>query len=153
MDHKPLAMCHACQQCQHGKICKQPAAPLHSIPVPTSRFFHVQVDLMDPLPASLEGHMYLLTRIDRSTRWVEAMPASYAAAADSLMCLCVLAASRRRWRAYMAAIPGGGQGAGDHFCGPPEGQTGSSRVSPAEVTSCGHPPKKSATPAIQHVSS
>jgi hypothetical protein len=38
---------------------------------------------MDLIPASLEGHMYLLTRIDRSTRWVEAMPASHAVAADS----------------------------------------------------------------------
>jgi hypothetical protein len=38
MDLKPLPMCHACHQCQRGKICKQPAAPLHSIPVPTSRW-------------------------------------------------------------------------------------------------------------------
>ena len=56
------------------KSTMQPAAPLHQIPVPARRFSHVQVDLVGPLPASAEGHVYLLTAVDRSTRWVEAIP-------------------------------------------------------------------------------
>jgi hypothetical protein len=68
------AMCCDCQQCQSGQIYKQPAAPLHAIPVPACRFSHVHVDLVGPLPASSEGHVYLLTAIDRSTRWVEGVP-------------------------------------------------------------------------------
>jgi hypothetical protein len=68
------AMCRACQQCQRGKVHKQPAAPVQAIPVPARKFSHVHVDLVGPLPASLEGHVYLLTIIDRSTRWFEAVP-------------------------------------------------------------------------------
>ena len=68
------AMCRDCQQCQRGKVHKQPAAPLHPIAVPARRFSHVHADLVGPLPASAEGHVYLLTVVDRSTRWVEAIP-------------------------------------------------------------------------------
>ncbi len=68
------AMCHDCQHCQRGKVHKQPAAPLHAIAVPACRFSHVHVDLVGPLPTSAEGHAYLFTVIDRSMRWVEAIP-------------------------------------------------------------------------------
>jgi transposase InsO family protein len=67
-------MCQDCQWCQRGKIHKQPAAPLHAIPVPALKFSHVHVGLVGPLPASSDGHVYLLTIIDRSTRWMEAVP-------------------------------------------------------------------------------
>jgi transposase InsO family protein len=68
------AMCRDCQQCQRGKVHKQPAAPLQAIPVPARKFSHVHVDLVGPLPASSDGHVYLLTIINRSTRWFEAVP-------------------------------------------------------------------------------
>jgi hypothetical protein len=68
------AWCRDCQTCQRGKVTKQPSAPLQEIPVPARHFSHVHVDLVGPLPPSEEGHVYLLTVIDRSTRWVEAMP-------------------------------------------------------------------------------
>jgi hypothetical protein len=68
------AMCRACQQCQRGKVHKQPAAPMQAIPVPARKFSQVHVDLVGPLPASSEGQVYLLTIIDRSTRWFEAVP-------------------------------------------------------------------------------
>jgi hypothetical protein len=61
--------------CQRGKDHKQPAAPLHANPVPARRFSHmVHVDRVVPLTASSEGHVYLLTAIDRPTRRVEALP-------------------------------------------------------------------------------
>jgi transposase InsO family protein len=68
------AMCRACQQCQRGKVHKQPSAPVQANPLPARKFSHVHVDLVGPLPASSEGHVYLLTIIDRSTRWFEAIP-------------------------------------------------------------------------------
>jgi hypothetical protein len=67
------AMCRECQQCQRGKVHKQPAAPLQAIPMPARKFSHVHVDLVGSLPASSDGHVYLLTIIDRSTRWFEAV--------------------------------------------------------------------------------
>ena len=42
--------------------------------IPKQRFSNVHVDLVGPLPTSRAGHRYLLTAIDRSTRWFEAIP-------------------------------------------------------------------------------
>jgi hypothetical protein len=66
------AMSFDLQQCQRGKVHKQLAALLHAIPA--RRFSHVHVDVVGPLTASSEGHVHLLTVIDRSIRWVEAVP-------------------------------------------------------------------------------
>jgi transposase InsO family protein len=68
------AWCRDCQTCQRGKVTKHPAAPLQKFPVLCRQFSHVHVDLVGPLPSSEEGHVYLLTEIDRSMRWVEAIP-------------------------------------------------------------------------------
>jgi hypothetical protein len=55
-------------------VHKQPASPIQPIPVPARRFNHVHVDLVGPIPVSKEGFCYLLTCVDRSTRWLEAVP-------------------------------------------------------------------------------
>ena len=68
------AWCKDCQQCARGKVSPQPAAPVQPIPVPQRRFSHVHVDIVGPLPTSSEGFSYLLTMVDRSTRWLEAVP-------------------------------------------------------------------------------
>jgi IS30 family transposase len=52
------------------------------IQVPTARFSHVHLDLVGPLPATKEGFTHLLTVVDRSTRWAEALPLRATAAAD-----------------------------------------------------------------------
>ena len=41
--------------------------------MPERRFDHVNVDLVGPLPSS-HGFTYLLTMVDRTTRWPEAVP-------------------------------------------------------------------------------
>ena len=63
-----------CQHCCRGKVTGQPAAPIQPIPVPTQRFSHIHVDLVGPLPVAEDGSTYLFTIIDRSTRWLEAVP-------------------------------------------------------------------------------
>jgi hypothetical protein len=68
------AWCRDCQACQRGKVTKQPAAPLQPIPIPGRRFSHIHLDLVGPLPASREGHTHILTIIDRTMRWLEAIP-------------------------------------------------------------------------------
>ncbi len=68
------AWCRDCQTCQRGKVTKQPAAPLQPIPIPSRRFSHIHLDFVGPLPASREGHTHILTIIDRTTSWLEAIP-------------------------------------------------------------------------------
>ncbi len=69
-----------CQLCARGKASPQHTAPVQPIPVPERRFTHVHVDLVGPLPASAEG--YLFTMVDRSSRWLEAVPLKSMAAED-----------------------------------------------------------------------
>jgi len=68
------AWCRDCVQCGRGKVTKQEKAPVEPIPVPAVPFSHVHVDLVGPLPASEKGHTYLLTIVDRTTRWSEVAP-------------------------------------------------------------------------------
>ena len=65
--------CRECVHCQASKIQQHYRAPVTAIPVPPRRFTHVHVDLVGPLPPS-GGCTYLLTVIDRTTRWPEAFP-------------------------------------------------------------------------------
>ncbi len=51
-----------------------PASPPLHIANPTQRFSHLHVDLVGSLPISASCHTHLLTVLDRSTRWAEAIP-------------------------------------------------------------------------------
>ncbi len=62
-----------CIPCQTSKIHKNISPPPASIPLPSRRFSHIHVDLVGPLPSS-QGHSHIFTIIDRTSRWVEAVP-------------------------------------------------------------------------------
>ncbi len=66
----------------HGKASPQHTAPVQPIPVTEWRFTNVHVDLVGPLPASAEGFKYLFSMVDRSSRWLEAVPLKSMAAED-----------------------------------------------------------------------
>jgi hypothetical protein len=74
--------CKDWQFCQRAKPSAQPKSAVQLIPVPIQRFSHVHVDLVGPLPVSTDGHAYLLTAINRSTRWAEAILPKLTRAAD-----------------------------------------------------------------------
>lgn len=64
----------SCQDCQRSKIVRHTRAPVEKIPVPNERFSPIHIDIIDNLRISTEGYRYLFTIIDRTTRWVEAVP-------------------------------------------------------------------------------
>jgi hypothetical protein len=72
--------CRSCEHCQRAKVVRQLAVAVQPIQVPTARFSHVHLDLVGPLPATREGYTHLLTAVDRSTRWAEAIPVKATAA-------------------------------------------------------------------------
>ncbi len=63
-----------CQHCSRGKVTSQPAAPVQPIQVSARWSAHIHVDLVGPLPVAADGSSYLLTIIDRTTRWLETVP-------------------------------------------------------------------------------
>lgn len=62
-----------CIPCQRAKIHRHTKSPIVHYDTTSDRFEHVNIDLVGPLPES-KGYSYLLTCIDRATRWTEAIP-------------------------------------------------------------------------------
>ena len=73
MSRDVLTWARACEVCQRAKIGRHIKPPIKPIPVPATRFKHIHIDLVGPLPPSQEN-VYILTMMDRTTRWVEAIP-------------------------------------------------------------------------------
>ena len=61
-----------CLHCQRAKVGRNTVPPIHEFVVPSRRFSHVHVDIT-MMPES-NGHSYLLTMVDRFSRWPAAIP-------------------------------------------------------------------------------
>ena len=61
-----------CLPCQQAKITRHTTPPIGEFAVPEKRFQHVNIDIVS-LPVS-NGFRYLLTAVDRFTRWPVAVP-------------------------------------------------------------------------------
>jgi transposase InsO family protein len=62
----------SCLQCQRSKVTRHVTSPLGSFALPSARFEHVHIDIV-VMPVS-EGYRYVLTCVDRFSRWPEAIP-------------------------------------------------------------------------------
>ena len=65
--------CRSCKGCQTAKISRHNQPVFRKFTEPTERFIHVHIDIVGPLPYAA-GFRYLLTCVDRFTRWPEAIP-------------------------------------------------------------------------------
>ncbi|KAK3889948.1 hypothetical protein Pcinc_006100 [Petrolisthes cinctipes] len=63
----------SCVPCQKSKVHRHTETGPGAFHQPQRRFAHIHVDVVGPLPPS-DGHRYLFTIIDHSTRWPEAIP-------------------------------------------------------------------------------
>ena len=73
MSKDVVKWCRECLPCQWNKVGHHTINPIQPFTIPCTRFSHVHVDLVGPLTLS-QGCHYLLTIIDRTTRWPEAIP-------------------------------------------------------------------------------
>lgn len=62
-----------CIACQKSKIQRHTRSALEKYIAPNNRFEHVNIDIVGPLPPS-GNYKYILTMIDRFSRWPEAAP-------------------------------------------------------------------------------
>ena len=63
----------SCIPCQEAKIGRHIRSSLGTFHAPDARFKHVHIDIVGPLPSS-QNTTYLLTCVDRYSRWPEAFP-------------------------------------------------------------------------------
>ena len=64
--------CRSCKGCQTTKISRHYKPVFGKFDKPTERFDHIHIDIVGPLPYA-DGFRYLLTCVDRFTRWPEAI--------------------------------------------------------------------------------
>ena len=81
IDKDVKSFVNSCLSCQQAKVSRHTKTPIEPISASSDRFQTVHIDIVGPLPpATLPNYPYplpfhyLLTCIDRATRWSEAIP-------------------------------------------------------------------------------
>lgn len=66
--------CRSCEVCQKNSCGKPAKVPLINLPVISTPFYRVAVDLIGPLPRSSKGNRFALVFIDMATKYPDAVP-------------------------------------------------------------------------------
>ena len=81
MDKEIRLWTRNCVNCQRSKIHRHTKTPTVHFDLPSSRFETIHIDIVGPLPTAIPKNAtyprperYLLTMIDRTTKWLEATP-------------------------------------------------------------------------------
>jgi cleavage and polyadenylation specificity factor subunit 1 len=80
MDKDIRLWTRSCPQCQPAKIQRHTKLPVIPLEIPSLRFESIHIDIVGPLPISntpstpSATYRYLLTCVDRNTKWAEAFP-------------------------------------------------------------------------------
>ena len=75
------AFCKSCHPCQIAKQSTTVKPGIGDFEVPDKRFQFIHLDIVGPLPVS-EGKRYILTVLDRCSRWLECYPLSHDSAEE-----------------------------------------------------------------------
>lgn len=75
-----------CVRCQRAKVGRHTKPPLHNFEAPAQRFIHLHVDFVRPLRPD-RGKRYVMTIIDRYTRYPAAVTTSGVSAVDATSAL------------------------------------------------------------------
>ena len=83
MDKTIKLWCKECLACQQAKVHRHTKSEINHFQMPSPRFQTVHIDIVGPLPqvtnindSFSSPYRYLLTMIDRNSRWIEATPLS-----------------------------------------------------------------------------
>ena len=71
-----------CHPCQIAKQAETVNPGIGKFEVPDTRFSVIHLDIVGPLPTSHDGYKYMLTCLDRTSRWFEAYPLKQDSAAE-----------------------------------------------------------------------
>lgn len=96
----------ACVACQRAKVHHHVLVLLEQFIIPERRFDHVNIDLVGPFPP-FRGYTHLLTMVDRTTGWPEAVPLTSTTAAEVVRALISTWVARFRGQADVSSDRGG----------------------------------------------